>query len=72
MSDLNVSILMILVAAASAIGWDCWLAYRGRLTSGGDYCDGLRAINKWSGGLLALMLLAIWWHVFGWIPKGWQ
>lgn len=72
MTDQHVSIMMILVSACSAIGWDYWLAYRGRLDKGGDYCDGLRAINKYSGGLLALVLLAIWYHIFGWLPDAWK
>jgi len=32
----------------------------------------VRAWNRWSGGLIALLMLAVWWHWFGWLPNDWR
>jgi hypothetical protein len=53
MSPLQVSITIILASLLGAAVWDAWLAFKGKLQAGGDYCDGLRAINKYTGGLVA-------------------
>jgi len=72
MNYLNYSIAIILGSLCGGLLWDAFLAFRGKLRDGCDYCDGLRAINRYTGGLLALILLAIWWHCFGWIPENWR
>ena len=72
MSDLAISITIILCFASVAAGWDLWLAFRGRLNAGGDFCDGLRALNRWSGGLFVLLIIAVLWHTFGWLPASWK
>ena len=71
MSSLHTSIAIILASLLGGCLWDAWLAVRGQLAAGGDYCDGLRAINKYTGGLFALTLLAIWIHVFILPLLGW-
>lgn len=71
MITLHTSITIILASLIGGCLWDAWLAYQGELEDGGDYCDGLRAINKWSGGLFALCLLALWVHVFVLPLTGW-
>jgi hypothetical protein len=72
MTDLATSITMTLTFAAGALAWDAYLAVRGHLASGGDFCDGWRVINKYTGGLFALTLLALWWHCFGYMPPSWR
>jgi hypothetical protein len=71
MRTIDVSIAIILASALGAAGWDAWLAVRNELDDGGDYCDGFRAINKYTGGLFALALLALWIHVFVLPITGW-
>jgi hypothetical protein len=74
MSDLHVSIALVLASLAGGLGWDCWLAYKGRLGPDGDWCAGARAINKATGGLFALCIIALFVHVFlyQYIPPDWK
>ena len=64
MTNLDVSITIVLASLLGGCLWDAWLAIRSELQTGGDYCDGLRAVNKYTGGLFGLVLLALWFHVF--------
>ena len=71
MSYLDISITIVLASLMGGCAWDVWLLFAGKLADGGDYCDGLRAINKRTGGLFALCLLALWVHVFVLPLTGW-
>ena len=71
MNTLHTSVTIILASLLGGTCWDAWLAFTGKLADGGDYCDGLRAINKYTGGLFALCLLALWIHTFILPLVGW-
>lgn len=40
--------------------------------TGDTVSEVVREWNIWSGGLVALLLAALWWHWFGWMPRSWR
>ena len=68
----HVSILLALLTAALALGWD---AVVGIADSNRDtWCAAWREIGRASGGLIPLCLLALWVHVFlyQFLPSEWK
>ena len=67
-----IAIIVVGFTLGIMIAWDVIAACAGTLNQD-SWCDAFRTLNKQSGGLLGLMLIAITVHLlcFQWFPAAW-